>query len=43
MARSNTTELVFLPLGGVGEIGMNLAMYGFILRTTVNGWSWIWA
>ncbi len=29
MARSNTTELVFLPLGGVGEIGMNLAMYGF--------------
>ena len=29
MARSNTSELVFLPLGGVGEIGMNLAMYGF--------------
>ncbi|ENS86701.1 MULTISPECIES: ribonuclease J [Brucella] len=29
MARSNTTEFVFLPLGGVGEIGMNLAMYGF--------------
>ncbi|MDH7785211.1 ribonuclease J [Ochrobactrum sp. 19YEA23] len=29
MARSNTPELVFLPLGGVGEIGMNLAMYGF--------------
>ncbi|MBB5701546.1 ribonuclease J [Ochrobactrum daejeonense] len=29
MARSNSTELVFLPLGGVGEIGMNLAMYGF--------------
>ncbi|MGB5842200.1 MAG: ribonuclease J, partial [Brucella anthropi] len=26
---SNTPELVFLPLGGVGEIGMNLAMYGF--------------
>ncbi|WP_439272678.1 ribonuclease J [Pseudochrobactrum sp. HB0163] len=22
-------ELVFLPLGGVGEIGMNLAMYGY--------------
>lgn len=29
MARSNNPELVFLPLGGVGEIGMNLAMYGF--------------
>src|SRR5260221_14460590 len=22
-------ELVFAPLGGVGEIGMNLAVYGF--------------
>ena len=27
MARSS--ELVFAPLGGVGEIGMNLAIYGF--------------
>lgn len=27
--RSNADELVFLPLGGVGEIGMNLAMYGY--------------
>lgn len=27
MARKN--ELVFLPLGGVGEIGMNLALYGY--------------
>ena len=26
---SNKDELVFLPLGGVGEIGMNLALYGF--------------
>jgi ribonuclease J len=25
----NMNELVFVPLGGVGEIGMNLAMYGF--------------
>lgn len=25
----NGDELVFLPLGGVGEIGMNLAVYGF--------------
>ncbi len=23
------SELVFLPLGGVGEIGMNMALYGF--------------
>ncbi len=22
-------ELVFVPLGGVGEIGMNMALYGF--------------
>ncbi len=26
---SDTNELVFLPLGGVGEIGMNLGLYGF--------------
>ena len=26
---SPTDELVFLPLGGVGEIGMNAALYGF--------------
>jgi ribonuclease J len=25
----NNSELLFLPLGGVGEIGMNLALYGF--------------
>jgi ribonuclease J len=28
MVRRATDELVFLPLGGVGEIGMNLALYG---------------
>ncbi|KAA9357785.1 ribonuclease J [Ochrobactrum quorumnocens] len=28
MPRSPSTQFVFLPLGGVGEIGMNLAMYG---------------
>ncbi len=27
--QNNTDELVFLPLGGVGEIGMNFALYGF--------------
>ena len=26
---SNDNELVFLPLGGVGEIGMNVYLYGF--------------
>ncbi|KZK96522.1 putative ribonuclease J [Pseudovibrio sp. Ad5] len=26
---SSTQELVFLPLGGVGEIGMNLGLYGY--------------
>ncbi|EJF87209.1 ribonuclease J [Bartonella rattimassiliensis] len=29
MAVANENEFVFLPLGGVGEIGMNLAAYGF--------------
>ena len=29
MAADQSNELVFVPLGGVGEIGMNLAAYGF--------------
>jgi ribonuclease J len=29
MAGKNEDELVFVPLGGVGEIGMNMAAYGF--------------
>ncbi|BBD38608.1 MBL fold metallo-hydrolase [Aminobacter sp. Y103A] len=29
MAKAEKAELVFVPLGGVGEIGMNLALYGF--------------
>src|SRR5690606_35338186 len=29
MARNSTDELVFVPLGGVGEIGMNMGAYGF--------------
>lgn len=29
MANANNAELVFVPLGGVGEIGMNFALYGF--------------
>jgi len=29
MTQSSRDEFVFLPLGGVGEIGMNLALYGF--------------
>jgi ribonuclease J len=29
MSRKDKAELVFCPLGGVGEIGMNLALYGY--------------
>lgn len=29
MSKSKSDELVFVPLGGVGEIGMNMAAYGF--------------
>ena len=29
MANENNNELVFVPLGGVGEIGMNFALYGY--------------
>ncbi|GHD07860.1 ribonuclease J [Tianweitania populi] len=29
MADENNAELVFVPLGGVGEIGMNFALYGY--------------
>jgi ribonuclease J len=29
MAKKDNSELVFVPLGGVGEIGMNFALYGF--------------
>jgi ribonuclease J len=29
MADKNGNELVFCPLGGVGEIGMNFALYGY--------------
>ena len=32
-------ELVFAPLGGVGEIGMNLSIYGLGRRSAGgNGW-----
>jgi ribonuclease J len=29
MAATRNAELVFVPLGGVGEIGMNFALYGY--------------
>jgi ribonuclease J len=38
MAKKNESELVFLPLGGVGEIGMNFALYGL---GAANAREWI--
>jgi ribonuclease J len=38
VAASHPDELVFVPLGGVGEIGMNMAAYGFGPR---NARKWI--
>ena len=35
--RSKREELVFVPLGGVGEIGMNLYLYG-LGRGNVRQW-----
>ncbi|MFT3953135.1 MAG: hypothetical protein QM722_01600 [Piscinibacter sp.] len=32
------SELVFVPLGGVGEIGMNLSLYGFGAGEAATGW-----
>jgi len=29
MTKNDNKDLVFAPLGGVGEIGMNLALYGY--------------
>jgi ribonuclease J len=36
----DSTDLVFVPLGGVGEIGMNLALYGY---GPANKRTWIMA
>lgn len=38
MAKADNAELVFVPLGGVGEIGMNFALYGY---GPVNNREWI--
>ena len=34
---SDDNELVFAPLGGLGEIGMNCALYGFGPPRGANG------
>ncbi|MCI0467402.1 MAG: ribonuclease J [Beijerinckiaceae bacterium] len=37
---NESDELVFVPLGGLGEIGMNLALYGFGCK---GRWKWLMA
>ena len=39
MASSRDDELVLLPLGGAGEIGMNFNAYGYGPGARANG-SW---
>lgn len=34
---NNNNDIVFLPLGGVGEIGMNLGLYGYGRKMTGHG------
>jgi hypothetical protein len=41
--QSPDDELVFLPLGGSNEIGMNFNLYGYGRRTTASGSSSTWA
>ena len=33
MTGKKTGGLMFLPLGGAGEIGMNLNLYGLVIRS----------
>ena len=34
---NDDSEFVFAPLGGLGEIGMNCALYGFGPAAAANG------
>ena len=36
--KNGDDELVFVPLGGLGEIGMNLALYGYGCK---GSWKWL--
>ena len=43
MNTDNENELVFLPLGGSNEIGMNFNLYATARRTRASGWWSTWA
>jgi ribonuclease J len=43
MSPNPKDELVFLPLGGSGEVGMNLNAYGYGPPTIASGSWWMWA
>jgi hypothetical protein len=41
--RMSGERLIYMPLGGAGEIGMNAYVYGYGPPDRERLWSWTWA